>query len=61
MVESKAVARFECRVRANPFTEETVRWDLPDRPGGPAAWEPKKEVRYAERINGLFASKTPNV
>ena len=57
MVESKAVARFECRVRANPFTEETVRWDLPDRPGGQAAWEPKKEVRYDAKINGFFCLK----
>ncbi len=44
MVEFKEVARFECRVKANPFTETTVKWSLPDHPGGRAGWVNKEEV-----------------
>lgn len=40
--ESKAV--FQCSVQANPFTEDTISWHLPDRPGGLLAWQSRREV-----------------
>ena len=44
MVEKEDVAVFECKVEAFPFDDDTVRWSLPDHPGGPHGWDNKKEV-----------------
>ena len=43
-VVEEQVAEFHCSVDANPFTEDTVSWSLPDRPGGFLAWRNRKEV-----------------
>lgn len=45
VVEKKEVAKFICKVDANPFTEKTVQWSLPDHPRGNRGWENKKEVK----------------
>ncbi len=39
------VAQFVCSVESNPFSEDTVQWDLPDRRGGFPAWSSKREVK----------------
>ncbi len=43
-VEEGDVAEFVCAADGNPFTEETIRWDLPDRAGGLPLWENRREI-----------------
>jgi len=35
---------FSCGFDANPFTEKTVKWSLPDRPGGEGEWVKRAEI-----------------
>jgi len=45
VVEGKeTTATFSCAVEANPFTETTVRWLMPDHPGPADFWSRRAQI-----------------
>lgn len=49
IIEEDEVATFSCTADGNPFDEDTIRWDLPDRQGGAITWANRKEITVDDR------------
>ena len=46
--------RFVCVVDANPFTADTVEWELPDRPGGVSGWMDRSKIQIVNENTSVL-------
>jgi hypothetical protein len=68
-VDEGGLAEFRCKIEANPFDENTVKWDMPDRPedDGPVGpghhWRDRIDISVINqtsilRLRGIDKSDT---
>ena len=53
------VVEFHCKVDANPLTEDTITWDLPDHPNESIAgkdWRDRSQIILEDRTSILKLS-----